>query len=271
MNESIEGPSSPTEQEVEKLRLILSTYQDGTGMLASSNGLTLPGWRDFERAVATTFVGEAQENKYVFDVVVPLSATSTIKYGVSCKMRRVLKRDGRVTMELSNSAKQFWRYLLTYGINETNYRNNANEVGKRIIELVNSWHELASINVSKLDLGRSSYLVLSWNSKGQYQLHQFSLELPDPTRLRWYFPVKMTKEGEKPADRLCGAHENGVIFEWYGQLGGQLKYYPLASNAIWASHIFQLEPLPSLENMRYGILAKTQTYFPTQWQKVAEL
>ena len=42
----------PTTQEVEKLRLILSTFQDGSGQLALSDGRTLPGWRDFERALA---------------------------------------------------------------------------------------------------------------------------------------------------------------------------------------------------------------------------
>lgn len=41
-----------TLNQIEKLRLLLSTCQDGTGQLAAQNGLTLPGWRDFERAVA---------------------------------------------------------------------------------------------------------------------------------------------------------------------------------------------------------------------------
>lgn len=57
------SPDPLSVQEVEKLRLILSTYQDGTGMLAASDGLTLPGWRDFERAVAATLGGIARESK----------------------------------------------------------------------------------------------------------------------------------------------------------------------------------------------------------------
>lgn len=67
--EPVDGPILLTAQDLAKLRLVLSTYQDGTGMLAASNGRTLPGWRDFERAVAGVFAGESQESKYVFDVV----------------------------------------------------------------------------------------------------------------------------------------------------------------------------------------------------------
>jgi hypothetical protein len=54
---------------VEKFRLVLSTYQDGSGQLVSRYGNTLPGWRDFERAVAVTFSWKAQENKFIFDML----------------------------------------------------------------------------------------------------------------------------------------------------------------------------------------------------------
>ena len=59
-------------------------------MLASRNGLSKPGWRDFERAVAAALggappKGEAQEGKNVFDVAVPTG--SGLYKGISCKMR----------------------------------------------------------------------------------------------------------------------------------------------------------------------------------------
>lgn len=265
-------PPRPTYEHMEKLRLILSTYQDGTGMIAAPGGMTLPGWRDFERAVAAVFGGVAQESKYVFDVVVPDAEYPGLKYGISCKMRReldrVLRRDGRVTMELSNSANMFWRYLLRQGIDEANYREKPGEVGAALIELVSSWHEVESITGrGTIYLNRSFYLVLSWSQKGQYQVHQFALSLPDPQQLHWFFPTKTTRQGEQPADRLCGADEAGVVFEWYGKSGGQLKYYPRAETALWASGIFQLEPLPDSEEMNYGVLAKARTYFPAQWKK----
>jgi len=94
----------PTEREVERLRLILSTYQDGTGMLQVENSMTLPGWRDFERAVALAFNGEAQESKAIFDVLLSREDRPDVKYGLSCKMRRELnkiERTGRVSLELS--------------------------------------------------------------------------------------------------------------------------------------------------------------------------
>jgi hypothetical protein len=67
---------------------------------------------------------------------------------------------------------------------------------------------------------------------------------------------------------LCVGRDNiGVLFEWYGESGGQLKYYPFASNAKWASVPFQLEPLPDAEG--YGILAKASAYFPQLWEEIS--
>jgi hypothetical protein len=253
----------PTEREVERLRLILSTYQDGTGMLQVENGMTLPGWRDFERAVALAFNGGAQESKAIFDVLLPSEDRLRISYGLSCKMRRELnkiERTGRVSLELSNSAGQFWDYLRTKGIDQRNYRDRPLDVGVSLIEVVEGWHHAVSIGRGgNIDLSRSSYLVLSWNPARHYQLHQFHLTMPNPRDLNWYFPVN--RRGEL-GRRLAGDDETGTLFEWYGESGGQLKYYPLASNAIWISEIFQLEPLADIE---YGILNKAASYFPEKW------
>lgn len=78
--------STLTSTQVERIRLILSTYQDGTGQLTLKSGTTLPGWRDFERAVAHSLAGIGQENKAIFDVLIPKPGTNTF-YGISCKMR----------------------------------------------------------------------------------------------------------------------------------------------------------------------------------------
>ncbi len=257
---------NPTFQEVERLRLILSTYQDGTGMLVTKNNATLPGWRDFERAVALTFSGKGSENKAVFDVLLTDESKKTLNYGLSCKMRKELnriQRDGRVTLELSNSSGQFWDQLTAKGISATTYRNHCSEVGQTLIEQVNRWHLAASVDGGgSVDLTNSFYLVLSWNSKGLYQLHQFPLNLPDPQTLRWYFPTKQTKESTAPARRINGDDERGTVFEWYGESGGQLKYYPEATSAIWQSDTFRLEPLPDIE---FGVLSKVSAYFPKLW------
>ena len=61
-------------------------------MLRQKGGSTLPGWRDFERTVAIVFGGEAQENKDIFDVLVQKMKRSSIRFGISCKMRRELNK-----------------------------------------------------------------------------------------------------------------------------------------------------------------------------------
>ena len=150
----------PSANEVEKLRLLLSTYQDGAGMLALKDGLTLPGWRDFERTVALTFSGEAQENKAVFDVLLIEPNRPGTKYGLSCKMRselnRVTKKDGRVTIELSNSAGKFWEYLRAKEIYQSNYKDKPLEVGNALIELVEQWYKQVSLEAGgTIDLSKS--------------------------------------------------------------------------------------------------------------------
>jgi len=229
-------------------------------MLAQKGGGALPGWRDLERAVATVFDGEAQENKSVFDVLVPVPSNQHIKFGVSCKMRRELDRvdkTGRVAFELSNSAGKFWGYLRRQGLNQKNYRRNPLLVGSALLDLVRQWHTEVSLEQGGLvDLSRSFYLVLSWNRAGWYQLYQFSIHLPEPKSLKWGFHTRKCLRGDDHA---------GTLFEWYGESGGQLKYYPLVKNAIWSSARFQLEPIK--RSGRRDASTKTADYFPELWAR----
>lgn len=266
---SVFADRNPSRQEIERLRLILSSYQDGTGMLSVSGGRTLPGWRDFERAVALVFGGIGPENKAVFDVLLTEAEQPSVRYGLSCNMRKELNRisrDGRVTLELSNSSGQFWDQLASRNIFIANYKEKPKEVGETLVNLLRRWHQAAaSDQQSILDLSRSSYLVLSWNTQEQYQLHQFSMTLPNPEDLTWYLPTNKTKDGEVAARHMNGDGADGRIFEWYGESGGQLKYYPKAASALWQSEVFTLEPLPDIE---HGVLAKTASYFPDLWRIV---
>lgn len=278
--ENLDELIKPTLVQVEKLRLILSTFQDGTGMLIMK-GRNLPGWRDFERAVAIAFDGQAQESKHIFDVIVP-SRNGESSYGISCKMRGELSKSvnrtnregrfqkGRVSMEMSNAAKYFWNSIKAQGIDETTFRDNPIEAGTALVNLVGDWHRATSLK--DINLSKSFYLVLEWDGKGNsYQLFQYSLKLPNPETLRWYFPVVRSKDGnEKPALRLSGDDEFGTIFEWYSSSGGQLKYYPLTENALWRSEEFQLEPLPDLDDLEYGIASKARTYFPLKWNNISK-
>lgn len=259
----------PNDSEVEKIRLLLSTYQDGTGMLATKDGRTLPGWRDFERSVALALNGTASESKDIFDVVLarPEATIASPKYGLSCKMRSELnriRRDGRVNIEVSNSAGKFWDYLATKGLNQGNYRESPREVGVSLIELIDTWHQAESIATGgTIDLGKSCYLVLLWNGMGDYQLFQYRLNVIDPAVLIWSFPPPRIVKGQLSETRRLIGHDGiGTLVEWYGESGGQLKFYPFVTSAVWNSHQFRLEPLPGIE---HGILNKVVAYFPDQW------
>ncbi|MGH9949334.1 MAG: hypothetical protein ACRD6X_19345 [Pyrinomonadaceae bacterium] len=194
--------------------------------MQAADGLTLPGWRDFERATALCFKGEAQESKAIFDVLLEDRTGKNKFYGLSCKMRSELNRinrDGRVTIELSNSAGQFWAGLRNKGLDQTNYKNSPNEVGASVISTVNEWHRSVSMERGGvIDVYKSFYFVLSWNRKGDYQLHQFSLALPNSNDLDWSFPL--LRHGTNPEElgkRLIGNDGIGNLFEWYGESGGQ--------------------------------------------------
>ena len=262
----------PTQNEFERFRLILSTYQDGSGQQALQNGRTLPGWRDLERSVATAFAGEARENKFIFDVVLPDTTRDGVYFGVSCKMRRTLndtKRTGRVTLELSNSSGKFWQRLGELGIHQRNYKSKPAEVAKALLEQEKEWHDQVGFKRGGIvDLSKSFYLALSWNKQGEYQLFRFPLSLPKAASLKWDFPSVTNNGKERAGRRLRGQDRLGTIIEWYGESGGQLKYYPLVKKAVWKSEIFQLESLPENWYEKHGTLAKAKDYFPARWKSL---
>lgn len=261
---------NPTKKEVERFRLILSTYQDGSGQQASKNGSTLPGWRDFERSVALAFNGVAQESKFIFDVLIPNPSREDIYFGISCKMRRTLsdtKRTGRVTLELSNSSGKFWDKLLAEGIHQQNYKTMHAKVGRVLLAQQEEWHrEVGLKNGGVVDLPKSFYLALSWDLKGEYQLFKFPLSLPPASDLSWDFPIARNGEDGALGRHLRGQDKTGTLLEWYGESGGQLKYYPLVENALWKSDVFRLQPLPDDWEMKHGVSVKARDYFPNLWR-----
>ncbi|MFN8496126.1 MAG: hypothetical protein U0350_51515 [Caldilineaceae bacterium] len=259
----------------QKLRLILSTYQDGSGQLRVSEDNTLPGWRDFERAVAIAFQGKTQESKSIFDVLVPDRTSPSQYYGISCKMRGTLNetlRNGYVSLELSNSSKQFWDAINHYNLNQQTYREQPAVVGKALVERVKHWHDLVStLSGGNIVLSKSFFLTLSWDRhSGDYQLHQFKHELPDPADLVWSFPLKKQKGELVPGKRIIGQKDEHILLEWYGESGGQLKYYPLTKDATWQSELFKLEPLPNQGDLQPVIMTKIYSYFPGLWTQIQD-
>lgn len=261
------GDGGLSDNEFERLRLILSTYQDGTGQLPLGRSRSLPGWRDFERSVALVFDGRAVESKAIFDVLIPFDDNG--QYGVSCKMRSTLNetgRSGRVTIELSNSSAKFAAAFEEAKISQADFRNRADELGRIILLTVANWHQ---VEADSVDLDRSSYLALSYNQRGDYQLHQFALELPTAHEVEWRFPDVRGKGGiMRPGKRLCGTVDRDTVIEYYYGSGGQLKYYPRVSEAIWRSEVFQLESLEHVEKL-YDPESKAKVYFPEKWRATA--
>jgi transcriptional regulator with XRE-family HTH domain len=252
----------PTPGEFEKLRLLLSVYQDGTGQYGDA-----PGWRDFERLVALFLDGTAVENKAIFDIEVPDENRPNVKCGIACKMRRelsYLERRGRLTLELSNSNQKFWNELEANGINRTRFRERPTDVGRLIVGLIEKWQDAVSLRQGgDIDLSLSSYLVLTYDGRrGIYVIHWLPLALPDPMTLDWSFPSDKRLLGTDPTS-------GDKIFEWFYDSGAQLKYFPHSATARWASPKFMLEPLPA-DARSNTVLTRAQVYFPQQWAAAEE-
>jgi len=187
----------PTSVEVERLRLLLSTYQDGTGQqVINQQGDTIPNWRDFERSVALAFKGIAQESKAVCDVIVPNQKPLERAFGISCKMRsepRQIYSKGIIYVKVSNASGDFWNAVRQAGVYTTlEMGSNATEAGNAILGLVQTWHNSQK---TYLDVAKSYYLVLQYDmNKLHYQLFQLPLELPDPLSLEWEVRYSKRKE-----------------------------------------------------------------------------
>jgi hypothetical protein len=227
---------------MERLRLALSSYRDGYGQQVVEGG-TQPGWRDFERAVASVFGGIAQENKYIFDILIPVQ--DELPYGLSCKTKA--QQQGYVYMEMANSPAKFLARLDELDIDP---KDNPEAAGPAIVELIGEWHKEAAPNV---DVERSSYVVLTHDVEWEdFHLFWYPLEFPHTEELVW----TMGASGKCITGRL-GERK---IWDWYPWSGGQLKYYPPFEWARWASEPFRLE-MPEVETPT----EKAKRYWPDLW------
>ncbi|WP_150306585.1 hypothetical protein [Planctomonas psychrotolerans] len=207
-------------------------------------GQTMPGWRDAERAVAAAFSGLAPEGKGVFDVLIP-SGDSPLPYGLSIKTSRITS-EIYVLSELHNSAKKAHDRLNALGLD---WNEQAKEAGDALIHQVIEWHEEERRLV---DVARSSYLHLVHDSTWtQWRILWFPLTLLEPNNLLW----------ERAGQRITGYTPDGYrLWEWYGQSGGQLKWYPKILDATWDSGYFLLEPAPPST-----LASKAQTLYADLW------
>jgi len=267
----------PTDAEIERWRLIMSTFNDGSGQERDSEGNTRLGWRDIERVAAVMLGGVGGENKQIFDVVVKSPGDEGIHYGISVKSKelkrkgaiRDLDTGGRVYMELCNSPAKLWDPLKELGFTEADFSamNHAEEIGPVVLETVEAWHTeyarlfSALFKECSLDLGKSIYLTVSYNGAKkvedrEYQIHSFPLEFPKD--VIWKYNSDRCLRGYDPD------FPEEVLFDWYGLSGGQLKYYPRADKAQYRSKIFKLE-IPR----RLSLEEKAGRYFPEMWVKAS--
>jgi hypothetical protein len=244
--------------EVERLRLALSTFRDGSGQFLSKIEAFMPNYLDFERSTALIVDGTTSENKGIFDVSVGVDVGKP--FGISCKMataQNVKKKSS--FMELSNSKKKFDDEFYRLGID---WRTQPELAGPATVNLVMSWHdEVADL----IDLGGSRYLVLThddWWKK--FQLHCFPLDLriADPL-----LDVEWRNEGDDKnggPSTVAGYVSDGGrthrLWQLYQNSGGQLKYYPLLEWAEWTSAVFELEEPPVIP-----LRSKVDKYFPGMW------
>lgn len=273
----------PTAQEVEKLRLLLSTYQDGSGGIKvnrkNKSISSFPDYRDFERCVAIAFGGRATENKGVFDVILR-NDENNIEYGISCKMKgddawRKLTGSSvdhaYIHMELANASGDFRNALAKENITLDNYTdgNNPLVAGRAIINLVKSWHDREDFSgEGSIDLKRSCFLVMVYDtSSTRCSLFQLPLALPDPCSLNWYCPTKKSAGKVVPCKRIQGDFSGVKIFDYYATSGGQLKYYyPLSWPIPWSAS-FELENIPKHILLKDPVSTKAEIYFEEAWQK----
>ena len=240
--------------ELEALRLVLSTYRDSSGQNQTEHG-SMPGFRDFERGLASVVGGSAAENKGVYDII--RRADSGASFGISCKMARFAPVAQQAAfVELSNAAAKFRKHLLDQQIN---WVTEPGLAGPAIISLVTSWHQ-ADANLLGLDLQASKYAVLSRSSNWQeFQLSTFPLDL-------YGFNPIGDIEWESTKTRLDGFVEiedrRHLLWQWYPNSGGQLKWWPPLAWADWATDRFTLEQPPVILPTQ-----RAQEYFPNLWPK----
>lgn len=237
--------------EFEALRLILSTYRDGSGQnVLKRSGESMPGFRDFERALGAVTGGTTTENKGIFDVIV---RAKPLPYGLSAKMAIIRPaRDKCSFMELSNSAAKFRQSLLDQQIN---WVTEPMLAGPAIIELVTSWHLAESEGI---DVPNSKYVLLAHNARWTgFQLLSFPLTLKEANPKG---DIEWLHEGAALNGYIDDEGRRHRLWQFYPNSGGQVKYYPLLRWASWVSELFALELPPTGSPS-----ARAQEYFPNLW------
>lgn len=245
-----------TNDELERMRLLLSTFRDGSGQYLKKIGGFMPDYLAFERATAVVCGGETTENKGIFDVIVP-SGDLRLPFGVSCKMATA-QPAARPSwfMELSNSAKKFHDAFAAAGVDWTREPDKA---GPILVELVEKWHYAVADTV---DVASSKYLILAHDSRWRdFEIAGLDLNL---SRADPHVGVDWVSEGLGTPSSVAGYIDvdgrRHRLWQFFANSGGQLKYYPPTDWAEWVSPTFQLE-MPLVRSLRQTV----EEYWPGLW------
>jgi hypothetical protein len=274
----VQRPLSP--RELELLRLALSTFRDGSGQEREKKlgeFATRPGWRDFERAIAEVFSGSAPETKQIFDVLLPAGAKpedgavglSVKSHQLSWKKFSSLDTAGRVYIEMTNAPGALFADLRLVGLSPKDFSEQKHPelFGTNVLKSVRKWHdeaissccELRGSNVS-IHREKSGFIVVSMAMKPRtterhYRIHGYPLELPEASH--WEYTSNKKISGFDPQN------PTSVLYEWYAESGGQLKYYPKGADAEYSSPAFVLEELEGK-----GPLAKAAIFWPHLFEQL---
>ena len=265
---------NPTAAETKHIRALLSTFRDGSGNQREADGSTRASWREIERCLAEAVKGPGGEDKQIFDVIAPDDADPNIAYGLSIKSKQLSRKAflalptiGRVYMEVANSPAKFWAEVSEaqgHGEQEFGKMMHADSIGDTVLSLVRRWHLEGKQLYEKthpgkrLDLEHSRYVCVSYSeeinpNERMWQIHSFPLDYV--ADIAWEYKSKRCLTGSDPA------HPEEALFDWYGLSGGQLKYYPRASEAVFSSPTFKLLPPPN----SITLTDKAKVYYPDEF------
>ncbi|PBC35773.1 hypothetical protein CJ178_30345 [Rhodococcus sp. ACPA4] len=247
-----------TEDETEQMRLLLSTFRDGSGQRVKAG--FMPDFLSFERVTAYVLGGFTNEDKGVFDVAVPGGARRE-QWGVSCKMASAQPvKNCCWFMELSNSAKYLTDALLAEGIH---WQTNPEAAGPILVGTVGSWHEKVR---RTYDIDASKYLLLTHDSRWRkFEMAAFDIHI-----LTWFassdieWVVEGREVGAGKPSSVAGYIEVDRrphrLWQWYANSGGQLKFYPPIGWEKWRTGEFELSE-PPVHDLR----DKVEDYWPGAW------
>jgi len=244
--------------EIEKIRLLLSTFRDGSGQRLKKAGY-MPDYLAFERVTALVLNGDTNEDKGIFDVVVPRPGGRP--WGVSCKMTTDQTWKNQTWfMELSNSAKKLTDAQEDLGID---WRKSPGKAGPNLIETVVSWHDAVR---SDYDVDSSKYLLLTHDSNWRkFEIACFDIDVIVSDLagdIEWVAEGGSASNPSSVAGYIerDGRDEPHRLWQWFARSGGQLKYYPPMGWEDWRTGPFELEDCPIKD-----LKSKVKEYWPGLW------